>query len=148
MSTPAGIESLLPPPCAALAAAATGDLAAFDDVAKVDTTNALQLELMHSLLSHNMAAINFWLSYCVLGAETKQYPQRLSASAWHVADNTRGQVVGFSGTNDNHRLLPLQVGSYWHGAPHSRCHVLLLLPLTAACPYKHKHTHKHKHTTP
>ena len=115
---------MLPPPCAALAAAASGDLAAFDDVAKVDTTNALQLELMHSLLSHNMATINFWLSYCVLGTETKQYPQRLSASAWHVADNTRGQVVGFSGTNDNHRLLPLQVGRhYWHGSPHS--HTLL-----------------------
>ncbi len=64
---------------------------------------------MHTHMRHNMAVADFWLKYCVLPSETKQFPQRLAASAWHLARNTRGRVVGFSGTNDNHRLLPLLV---------------------------------------
>eukprot|EP00887_Chlorella_sp_A99_P004660 scaffold4.g4660.t1 len=54
-------------------------------------------------------AVDFWLNTLVLPAETQQFPERLVASAWHMADNARGRVCGFSGTNDNHRLLPLQV---------------------------------------
>lgn len=64
---------------------------------------------MHSYFSHNMAVVNFWLYYCVLSKETGQYPKRLVATSWNLADNVDGRVVGFSGTNDNHRLLPLQV---------------------------------------
>lgn len=81
----------------------------FDDVRKVDPTNSQQLKLMHSYLSHNMAVVNFWLYYCVLLKETGQYPKRLVATSWNLADNADGRVLGFSGTNDNHRLLPLQV---------------------------------------
>ena len=73
------------------------------------STNAQQLELLHKYFSHNMAAVGFWLSFCVLPLETGQYPQRLACSAWDLADNPRGRVVGFSGTKDNHRLLPLQL---------------------------------------
>ena len=57
-----------------------------------------------------MSLIDFWLNYCVFPLDTKQFPQRMTANSWHVAENLRaGAVVGFSGTNDNHRLLPLQV---------------------------------------
>jgi hypothetical protein len=87
--------------------AAADVLGAVDDVAKVDTSNAVQVQRLHSVFSHNTATVNFWLNLIVFPAETSQYPQRLVASAWHLA---AGQsVVGFSGTNDNHRLLPLQV---------------------------------------
>eukprot|EP00983_Pelagomonas_calceolata_P049565 1141567-Pelagomonas_calceolata.AAC.2 len=41
--------------------------------------------------------------------ETKQFPQRLAATAWHLADNGQGKIIGFSGTNDGHRLLPVEV---------------------------------------
>jgi hypothetical protein len=60
-------------------------------------------------LRHNMAVIDLWLTYCLLPDQTSQFPQRLTRNAWHLADNAGGAVVGFSGTNDNHRLLPLQV---------------------------------------
>ena len=56
-----------------------------------------------------MAVVDFWLNHCVFPSETRQFPQRLAASSWDLADNGRKEVVGFSGTNDNHRLLPLQV---------------------------------------
>jgi hypothetical protein len=67
------------------------------------------MDLMHRHFSHNMGTVSFWLNFCVIPIETRQYPKRLVASAWHLADNPRGLVVGFSGTNDNYRLLPLQV---------------------------------------
>lgn len=58
---------------------------------------------------YNVEVINHWLNYLVLPTETMQYPARLQSSAWHLADNALGKAVGFSGTRDNSRLLPLQV---------------------------------------
>lgn len=37
-----------------------------------------------------------------------QYPSRLAATSWDLAES-RVAVVGFSGTKDNHRLLPAAV---------------------------------------
>ncbi|KAG2486452.1 hypothetical protein HYH03_014899 [Edaphochlamys debaryana] len=105
-----------------------------DSAAKLDPTNPTQLQLPHAHLAHNTAAVDFWLSRCVLPAETRQFPQRLATSAWHLAGSSGsgggggsgagggcagggGGVVGFSGTNDNHRLLPLQVHRASPGAP-------------------------------
>ena len=72
---------------------------------KLDLSNPQQMALLHRYFSHNMAAIDLWLAFAVLPKETQQFPQRLAASAWHLAP--RG--LGFSGTNDNQRLMPLQV---------------------------------------
>ncbi|KXZ49831.1 hypothetical protein GPECTOR_19g282 [Gonium pectorale] len=86
------------------------DLPALDCVEKVDTSNGQQMDMLYGYFRHNMATVDFWLNHCVFPAETCQLPQRLAASAWHLADGgANGQVVGFSGTNDNQRLLPLQV---------------------------------------
>jgi hypothetical protein len=103
------VGTLIPIPCNQPSAPRAGDLRALDDVRKLDASNSLQMEVMYRHFSHNMAAIDFWLNSCVFPCETQQYPQRLVANAWHLADNPGGRVVGFSGTNDNHRLLPLQV---------------------------------------
>ena len=45
----------------------------------------------------------------------QQYPQRIATNAWHIAHtyHEASSVIGFSGTNDNHRLLPLQVRQYF-----------------------------------
>jgi hypothetical protein len=85
-----------------------------------------------------MEAINFWLRFCVFAGDTQQYPQRLMTSAWHLtatpgaaaaagaaagtpsglkaeagagadAQSPTSFVAGFSGTKDNHRLLPATV---------------------------------------
>jgi hypothetical protein len=84
-----------------------GVLSAVDDVAKVDPSNAVQVQRLYSAFSHNTAVINYWLRFVVYPGETNQYPHRLVANSWHLAEG--GRVVGFSGTNDNHRLLPLQM---------------------------------------
>jgi hypothetical protein len=74
-------------------------------VRKLDPSSPQQMALLHRCFSHNMAAIDLWLAFAVLPKETKQFPQRLAASAWHLASRSRG----FSGTNDNQRLMPLHV---------------------------------------
>ena len=81
----------------------------FDAVDKVDPHNTQLMEAMWGYFSHNMEVVHYWLSMCVLPQETKQYPSRLEANAWHLVANPTGNVAGFSGTNDNHRLLPSQV---------------------------------------
>jgi hypothetical protein len=85
------------------------DVSAVDSADKVDPHNRQLMDAMWSYFSHNMEVVNFWLATCVLPLETQQYPSRLVATAWHLAHNPTGRVCGFSGTNDNHRLLPLQV---------------------------------------
>ena len=84
-------------------------MAAIDSAAKLDPSNLQQLQLLHRAFSHNLAAVGFWLELCVFPEDTQTFPRQLAASPWHLADNPRGTVAGFSGTNDNHRLLPLQV---------------------------------------
>lgn len=80
-----------------------------DDVDKVDLTNEPQMALLHTYLGGNTEAINFWLTFCVLPAETRVSPSYIATNAWLLAENHGGFVYGFSGTNDNHRIWPLQV---------------------------------------
>eukprot|EP00899_Mesostigma_viride_P005774 jgi/Mesvir1/15198/Mv06434-RA.1 len=85
--------------------------AAIDMVEKVDMTNKVKLALIHRKLGRNARVVNFWLAYCLFPRETNQFEKRMSASAWDLAQasGSNGTVIGFSGTNDLHRLMPLQV---------------------------------------
>eukprot|EP00903_Cladosiphon_okamuranus_P011180 g10551.t1 len=56
-----------------------------------------------------LRVVNSWLGFIVLPVETKLSPKYIGTNAWFLANNATGEVSGFSGTNDNHRLLPLQV---------------------------------------
>jgi hypothetical protein len=51
-----------------------------DMVEKLDPSNGMQRELLFKYYARNMAAIEFWLSFCVLPVETQQYSQRMCAS--------------------------------------------------------------------
>lgn len=85
------------------------DARMIDVVEKLDLSNEMQVNLLHKYYKFNMETVNFWLNHCVFPIETKQYPKKLVGNAWHLVDNKDGCVHGFSGTNDNQRLLPLQV---------------------------------------
>jgi hypothetical protein len=84
------------------------EAADIDSVLKLDLTNALQRALLVRHFRRNMETINLFLSHLVLPIETTQFPQRLVANAWHLCDNPI-RPIGFSGTDDNNLLLPLQV---------------------------------------
>ena len=85
------------------------DLKKMDDVRKVDLSNVPQIDLMHKHLGRNYEVVNFWLNLIVLPGETRLCPRFIGANSWFLAQNKNGAITGFSGTNDNHRLLPLQV---------------------------------------
>lgn len=85
------------------------DRHALDSVIKIDLSNDLQVALLNRFYGHNFETINFWLSNVVLPVETQQYPKRLIQNAWDLCSNKVQRPVGFSGTDDNRMLLPLQV---------------------------------------
>jgi len=78
-------------------------------VDKIDLSNASQMEVLYANYRKNPATINHWLNTFVFPTDMCQYSKRLVANPWHLAENTDRKVVGFSGTNDNHLILPLQV---------------------------------------
>ncbi|OWZ16492.1 hypothetical protein PHMEG_0009705 [Phytophthora megakarya] len=77
------------------------------DVRHISLTDTRQFELLCRVYKFCMGAINFYLNTSVFPKDTQQYPQRLSRTAWNLAAGDNN--IGFSGTNDNHRLLPLSV---------------------------------------
>jgi len=58
---------------------------------------------------HNQAVIDFYLSHVVFPKEAKEFPQKLSTSAWDLAQTKTHYTTGFSGTNDNRWLLPTSI---------------------------------------
>ena len=75
----------------------------------IDLSNEQQFDVLYDIFHMNFETIAFWVCHCVFPTETSQYPKKLLANAWNLADNSCGLVSGFSGTDDNHRVLPLQV---------------------------------------
>ena len=88
-----------------------------DSVNKIDPSSARMSNLMHKFFRYNTKTIHFWLSNVVLPLETMVFPRRLVANAWNLADNARKNVLGFSGTNDNKLLLPLQLNQSTPAVP-------------------------------
>jgi hypothetical protein len=77
---------------------------------RIDLTNAAQWRLLCRLYRHNIETINFWLANVVLPQDTAQFAKRLTATPWMLTDDSAGRgCCGFSGTNDNNLLLPLQM---------------------------------------
>ncbi|OWZ16495.1 LOW QUALITY PROTEIN: hypothetical protein PHMEG_0009708 [Phytophthora megakarya] len=82
------------------------------DVRHISLTDTRQFELLCRFYKFCMGAINFYLNTCVFPKDTQQYPQQLSRTAWNLAGTNNS--IGFSGTNDIHRLLPLSVKQREH----------------------------------
>ncbi|KAL2845028.1 hypothetical protein BJY01DRAFT_247849 [Aspergillus pseudoustus] len=55
------------------------------------------------------AAIDYFLDKFVFAREMKEFPDKLSASGWDIGEIKTNPTVGFSGTNDSRKLLPLSV---------------------------------------
>ncbi|EDQ92270.1 uncharacterized protein MONBRDRAFT_35379 [Monosiga brevicollis MX1] len=74
----------------------------------LDLQDENQAALLHATFGHNYKCINFWLTTVVL-PRTCQYPARLQATPFHLADASH--QMGFSGTNDTNLTLPLSICS-------------------------------------
>lgn len=77
------------------------------DVEFISIEGARILEMLCEVFRFSMEVINFYLNVRVFPRDTNQFPQRIARSAWNL---TAGPCnIGFSGTKDNHMLLPLAV---------------------------------------
>ncbi|KGO72346.1 Protein of unknown function DUF3645 [Penicillium expansum] len=67
-------------------------------------------QILFPLLRYQKAILDFYLSHFVFSREAKEFPRKLSSSAWDIPARRGLQLTtGFSGTNDNRFLLPLSV---------------------------------------
>ncbi|KAH8792932.1 hypothetical protein DL96DRAFT_1828817 [Flagelloscypha sp. PMI_526] len=57
----------------------------------------------------NYLTINFYLSELVFPIAAKQFSHKLPTSGWDIAERRPNPTTGFSGTKDNHYLLPLSI---------------------------------------
>ncbi|KAH9046987.1 hypothetical protein EDB83DRAFT_2227401 [Lactarius deliciosus] len=74
-----------------------------DDNTQVD-------EHLVPLYSRNTRVIDFYLSQVVFPRAAKEFPHKLSTSAWDLVVEDKSNVTtGFSGTNDNRYLLPTSI---------------------------------------
>ncbi|KAI9708238.1 MAG: hypothetical protein M1820_004192 [Bogoriella megaspora] len=67
-------------------------------------------QLLIGELEYNEDVINFFLKNIVFPNEGKYFPRRLSASGWDIpASRDSWPTIGFSGTNENQDLLPMNI---------------------------------------
>ncbi|KAG2365786.1 hypothetical protein BDR07DRAFT_1398113 [Suillus spraguei] len=72
------------------------------------------------LFGRNKAVVDFFLAQFVLPKEAKEFPHKLSCSAWDLAERKSSGLptTGFSGTNDFRYLLPTTIAQ--HPLDHQR----------------------------
>ncbi|KAG1873320.1 hypothetical protein C8R48DRAFT_593879 [Suillus tomentosus] len=72
------------------------------------------------LFGRNKAVIDFFLAQITFPQEAKEFPKKLSCSAWDLAERKSSGLptTGFSGTNDFRHLLPTHITQ--HDLAHQR----------------------------
>ena len=75
----------------------------------VNTDDETQVENLVKLFSGNTKVIDFYLSQVVFPRAAKEFPHKLSTSAWDLVEAKSNVTTGFSGTNDNRYLLPTSI---------------------------------------
>ncbi|KAH9033501.1 hypothetical protein EDB85DRAFT_1110550 [Lactarius pseudohatsudake] len=76
----------------------------------VNTKDDTQVgEYLVPLFSRNTRVIDFYLSQVVFSRAAKEFPHKLSTSAWDLVEDKSNVTTGFSGTNDNRYLLPTSI---------------------------------------
>ncbi|KAG6899348.1 hypothetical protein C0993_011064, partial [Termitomyces sp. T159_Od127] len=82
----------------------------FRDIRSVNLDDEHQRKMiLGPLFRKNKAVIDFYLSNLVFPRYAKQFPKKLSTSAWDLAETKSHTTTGFSGTNDNRYLLPTSI---------------------------------------
>jgi hypothetical protein len=85
------------------------DVDTIDTITKIDLSNSQQLEMIRKYFAGNTYTVGFWLMSHVFCEEMIQFPFRIEATAWDLAQSPHRMVMGFSGTKDNRLLFPTQL---------------------------------------
>ncbi|KAH9030640.1 hypothetical protein EDB85DRAFT_2275651 [Lactarius pseudohatsudake] len=76
---------------------------------QVNTKDDTQVDKLVPLFSRNTRVIDFYLSKVVFPHAAKEFPSKMSTSAWDLVEEKSNVTTGFSGTNDNRYLLPTSI---------------------------------------
>jgi len=76
----------------------------------VNTEDKAQVDgFLVPLFSRNKGVVDFYLSQVVFPRAAREFPSKLPTSAWDLVEDKKNLTTGFSGTNDNHYLLPTSI---------------------------------------
>jgi hypothetical protein len=96
--------------------ACTGLKGAFRDWEAINTDDGTQLFAIWQGIRFNTGVIDYYLNNFVFPRHAKQFRVKLQSSGWDIPlfspsarESISSLTTGFSGTNDNRRLLPLTI---------------------------------------
>jgi len=88
----------------------------FRDWEAINTNDGSQLSAIWQDIRFNTSAIDYYLNNFVFPRHAKQFRVKLQASGWDIPlfspsakETASSLTTGFSGTNDNRRILPLTI---------------------------------------
>ncbi|KAL8419176.1 hypothetical protein RB594_002398 [Gaeumannomyces avenae] len=110
----------------------------------INVDDHLQLEAIWKAVRYNVVVIDYFLNNLVFAQHAKQFQLKLQSSGWDLPlfstsidappgktqsrDTTRTLTTGFSGTNDNRTMLPLNIEQQdLDGLQHTNAEVLTYL---------------------
>ena len=80
------------------------------DVRGINIDDGEQIhDVLWPMFRRNRSVINFYMDHFVFPEAAKDFPYKLPSSGWDLAERRRHPMTGFSGTNDNHYLIPTSV---------------------------------------
>jgi hypothetical protein len=79
----------------------------FNGVNTKDETQVV--EVLIPIFSMNKRVVDFYLSQVVFPRAAREFPSKLSMSAWDLVGDKKNITTGLSGTNDNRYLLPTSI---------------------------------------
>jgi len=76
----------------------------------VNTDDETQVDgLLVPSFSRNKGIVDFYLSQVVFPRAAREFPSKLSTSAWDLVEDKENVTTGFSGTNDSRYVLPTSI---------------------------------------
>ena len=81
-------------------------LSKFNNIKTLDVENKIQFEVLYQYMHRSIDVVCFWMNTRLFPSKTFQFPEKRASSAWNLATKS---TVGFSGTDDNRFLIPLEV---------------------------------------
>jgi hypothetical protein len=75
-------------------------------LSSVNTSDPTQVETLFGLFRLHHLVVDYFLQMVVFPHNAKEFPHKLSTSAWDLAQVKTNLTTGFSGTNDGRYLLP------------------------------------------
>lgn len=78
-----------------------------DKANKIHFNSKADRDTLFNIYRKNRMTIAFWLNKCIFPRDLKQYMQNICSSSFDLANVKKS--IGFSGTMDNHWILPNKI---------------------------------------